>query len=120
MFHEGSGIVIRVVIIRLALDKLLGLFSSSLVIFRFQSCSHGFQCRFARHYSRCAETAGRICRGGAKRSASSRYVTSYRYQRWTQVIFELAMSSLLGWTSGLTDKRRNHFEDITEDVLNTT
>ena len=58
IFHTETGIVIRVVIIRLVLDKLLGFFSSNLEIFRFQSCSHSFQRRFARHYSRVQRQRG--------------------------------------------------------------
>jgi hypothetical protein len=58
MFHTGTGIVIRVVIVRLVLDKLLGFFSSDLEIFRLQSCSHSFQRRFARHYSRVQRQRG--------------------------------------------------------------
>jgi hypothetical protein len=58
MFHTGTGIAIRVVIVRLVIDKLLGFFSSNLEIFRFQSCSHSFQRRFARHYSRVQRQRG--------------------------------------------------------------
>lgn len=59
--HVWKEATLRVVVLGILLDKRLGFFDSSLVVFRLQSCANGFQCRFARHGFGCRSRGRNWC-----------------------------------------------------------
>lgn len=77
--HVWKEATLRVVVLGILLDKRLGFFDSSLVVFRLQSCANGFQCRFARHGFGCRSSGEKLVFVEQRRSAT-RYVTAYRYR----------------------------------------
>lgn len=90
--HEW-GIVIRVVVLGIILDELLGFCSSVIIVLRFQSCSHSFQCRFARHVSVVQKQRGEtVVVEQSGRLALDTSLLIVIGSGWTP-IFELAMNS---------------------------